>query len=52
MVKSFFKYKLLLFACLMGGAILLSECHTKNKCFGCPGIMKKKKVRKSSKGSI
>ncbi len=52
MLKPLFRYKILLFACLMGGAILFSECHTKNKCFGCPGMMKKKKVRRSSKGSI
>jgi hypothetical protein len=45
-----FKKSLFILCTLALVAVLLQGC--KNQCDSCPGIVKQKKVRKSSKGSI
>jgi len=48
-MRPIFKSRFFLIAILLVSALVLQECKT-NKCDGCPAM--KKKVRKSSKGSI
>jgi hypothetical protein len=47
--KNYFPKRIFVIAILLASAIVFQECKT-NKCDGCPAL--KKKVRKSSKGSI
>lgn len=47
-----FKRGLIIFSILAIVAFTMEGCFNKNKCDGCPGLVKKKKVRRSSKGSI
>lgn len=48
-----FKRSLIIFSILAIVACTMESCFLKkNKCDGCPGLVKNKKVRKSSKGSI
>lgn len=47
-----FKRGLIIFSILAIVTCTMEGCFNKNKCDGCPGLIKKKRVRKSSKGSI
>ncbi len=48
-----FKRALIIFSVLAIVACTMESClFHKNKCDGCPGMVKTKKVRRSSKGSI
>jgi hypothetical protein len=53
-IKNYFRGRVFSMAIILASALLFQECYmfrVKNQCSACPPV-KKKKIRKSSKGSI